>query len=611
LAYDLRELHRKFQSADFLAPRRRGWTLKAASALTLAGLVLVAAWFLADRFQAALPISVPGAVPKQITTASGWEGEPVISPDGKFLAYVTDASGSMDIWLIDTDGYRPIRVTDHPASDFAPTWFPDGKNLAFVSDRSGTMGTWKISMLGGSASFLVPDARSPALSPDGNRIAFVRPGPSGDDRIMVTPLADPSQATFLTGNEDGLWDHRDPAWSPDGTRICYAAQRNLWIVPSLGGPARPLTTDDEFDLEPAWSFDGRYIYYSSDRQGSSPALWRVSVDGGPSARLTMGTGSESSPSTSADGSRLAYATLLEDYHLVLADLESGDESILKEDCTKFQPAIAPDKSQLVFSSECEGTDFELWVQPLKEGTVLGRPQRLTYQPGDASHPAYSPDGKWVAYYQVLGKSRDLWIVSSAGGLPIQLTDHPAQDIQPSWSPDGSLLAFASEREETSEKGQVGGVSQIWLLPVAKGRRGGSPRRLTGGEVAALVPVFSPDGSEIAFVGQTDSDSDVWIVSVDGKSSPRRITFGAVAGRIRWNPASNHIYVSGYWGTNRVSLNEVSPDTGQVRALVPEVVLGFGAPDPGFDISLDGRLLCHMSQERRGNIWMLEAEVGSY
>jgi len=459
-------------------------------------------------------------------------------------------------------------------------------------------------MLGGSASLLVPDARSPALSPDGTRIAFVRPGPGGADRIAAAPLADPSQVTFLTGDEDGTWNHRDPAWSPDSTMIAYAAQHALWIVSSRGGSARPLTMGEEYSFEPDWSPDGKYIYYSSPRELATSALWRIPVDGGPPVRLTTGSGAESSPSIPLDGSRLVYSSFFENYSLVLLDLDSGAQRILREECILSQPAIAPDKSHLLFISDREGRRFDLWLQTLRDGAPFGSPRRLTDQPDAASHPAYSPDGKWIAYYQRLERSRNIFILPSAGGRSIQFTDDPAPDIQPAWSPDGSLIAFVSEREEE-------GHQQIWLARVANGSRTGPSRQLTKGDISAFAPVFSPDGTEIVFVGQKGSESDVWIVPVDGGRSPRRVTYDAHAGRLRWNGATNKILVSGDWGTNRVSLKQVSPQGGALESFVPEVIFGFGTPYYNFDISPDGRLLCHMRQERRGNIWVLDAESGSY
>jgi Tol biopolymer transport system component len=309
--------------------------------------------------------------------------------------------------------------------------------------------------------------------------------------------------------------------------------------------------------------------------------------------------------------RLAYSTSIEDFHLALIDLVSGKEQSLKEDCSLQQPAIAPDKRHLLYTADREGMRFSLWLQPLVDGAVRGAPRRLTDHPGQASHPVYSPDGKWVAYYRILGKSRDIWIVPSIGGRPVQFTDDPAPDIQPAWSPDGNLLAFASQRDGAGTTTQIEETFQIWVASIFNGRRVGLPSRLTQGDSSALAPVFSPDGREIAFIGRKGPEADVWIGPVDGSAPPRRITYGAGAERLRWSPTRNAVLVSGNWRTSRATLREVSLDDGTVSDLEPEVVFGFRTIYCNFDISPDGRLLCYMRQEKKGNVWILESEDVSY
>ena len=187
-------------------------------------------------------------------------------------------------------GRQSIRLTDNPAHDRSPAWFPDGSAIVFASERGGASGLWKVPRLGGqSPTPIVAAAGSPAISPDGTRIAFTRPDAGGTLRIAVAPLANPSAAKVLTTANDGLWNHASPAWSPDGQTICYAAQTNLWVVPAEGGKPRRLTKDGEADFEPAWSADGRWVSFTSMR-GQTTAIWRVPVGGGAPERVTMGSG---------------------------------------------------------------------------------------------------------------------------------------------------------------------------------------------------------------------------------------------------------------------------------------------------------------------------------
>jgi Tol biopolymer transport system component len=602
----LREVRLRLESKEFAAAGAPPRTWPFVALASLVAMALVGAGLVRLFFSHVSEDAPPRATTAQLTTASGWEGEPAISPDGSFVAYVSEDAGNADIWLVDIEGRSPLQVTSDPASDFSPAWFPQGKTLAFVSDRSGSDDIWKTSMLGGSATLLVPNASSPGISPDGRRIAFARVGPTGTTRIAVSAVDAPDEATFLTTDADGLWDHTDPSWSPDGTRIAYAAHNRLWLISASGGPARPLTPSAGIDSEPSWSPSGEYIYFNSEREGTT-ALWRVPSDGGRLERVTPGIGSESSPSISGDGARLAYATLVEDHHLVLWDLDSGDQRLVKEESWLMFPTIAPDQASVVFVSDREGHKLDLWLQPIRAGTPAGAPRRLTDQPGEASHPSYSPDGKWIAYYRIIDNARDIWIVPSAGGAPVQFTDHPAPDIQPAWSPDGSLLAFASERSEDSDA--VTGIAQIWVAPVEQGRPAGRPWQVTRGETHSLAPVFSPDGTEIAFVSEGPEYS-LWIVPVDERGEPRRVATAAVVGRVRWEAATNSLLVSGKWKGNEIGLRRVSPDGGTPEKLVPDVIFGSDSSYV-FDVAPEGRLLCFTRREKRGNIWYLSSRAGSY
>lgn len=114
-------------------------------------------------------------------------------------------------------------------------------------------------------------------------------------------------------------------------------------------------------------------------------------------------------------------------------------------------------------------------------------------------PRFSPDGRWVAYVQVIpdkmenSYKRNIWLISTEGGKPIQLT-RSGKDTQPRWSPDGTTLAFTSSRDEKP---------QIYLLPI--GEPGGEARVLTNMPSGATSPAWSPDGQRIAFLSPMNAD----------------------------------------------------------------------------------------------------------
>ena len=544
---------------------------------------------------------LPLSVPRQVTSGAGWEAEPAVSPDGSLIAYASNESGNSDIWLIDARGGTQIRLTDDPGSDQSPAWFPDGSALLFVSNRRGQADVWKIPRLGGPPILLLPDAQDPAISPDGSLLAFSRADASGEPRIAVVTIADPTSIRVLTGGADGLWSHRDPAWSPDGSTLIYAAFRDLWAISLTGGRGHRLTSQGEADSGPRWSAEGDYVYFSSSREGTL-ALWRVPVSGGTPERITMGTGPETEPSLSSDGLYLAYSTHVQEPDIVLLDLQTGLRRRIPGARLEIQPTLAPDRSSVVFVSNRWGGRHDLWIQDLREDEARGSPRRLTDHPGSTSSPAYSPDGKWIAYYRVVDQQRDIWIVPTSGGPPTRITDDPAPDTHPAWAPDGRAIAFSSGR---------GGSDRIWVVSVKNGRPDGEARVVTKGTSGDMAPVWSPDGERIAYIATSGSLSDVWIASSSGLDAPRRITSRAGADRVRWDRASGRLLVSGSWSGHEIVLRWVSPEGGTIQDPASAQVAWRDASDTDFDLSLDGRLLAFTEVDSRGDIWLLEAKGGSY
>jgi Tol biopolymer transport system component len=333
------------------------------------------------------------------------------------------------------------------------------------------------------------------------------------------------------------------------------------------------------------------------------ALWRMRPDGRGAVRVTTGTGPESQPTVSGDGRKLAYSTHAWDHDLVVLDTATGERIEIRGGLDEWQVALAPDKSFFIFVSNRWGPRFELGLQPLDEdGRPSGPSRRITDFPGDASHPAVSPDGRWVAYYRILDGQRDILVMPSSGGSPVRFTEHAAVDIQPAWSPDGSRLAFVSERD---------GGSRIWVAPVEEGRRTGDPKRVTPDSILALSPSWSPDGKTLAFIGSSGGDGEAWIVPAGGGAPPRALTRGASAKRLRWHGPTGDLLVSGAWGSNTLTLQRVSTGDGSRSPFEPPVVFGGETAFANFDVSPDGGLLVFSKQNLRGNIWVLQTTEGTY
>jgi Tol biopolymer transport system component/serine/threonine protein kinase len=606
LLADLRAHRRESESGSRTRPEAPASAASWMRPLAILGIGVAAVLALLLWKREPAPRPFPLGNPMQVTTSAALESEPAISPDGTRIAYSANEAGQMDIYVIDVRGGKPLRLTDHSSADTGPAWFPDGSAIAFVSKRSGQESIWRVGQMGGSATLLVPSAYDPAFSPDGRWIAFTRADSSGFDPIMVAPVEQMAMARALTGRDmpagTGLAAHRHAAWSNDGREIAFSAWDDLWIVPLDHGTPMRLTSGGTRDREPCYSPDGRVIYFSSYREGIS-ALWRIDRKSKVTERLTTGAGKESRPSVARDGARLVYCThssTADENDIVLLNRESGEEIVLSGESDDMMPALSADESFLVFCSNRQGSKYDLWKQRLERRRPAGAPDRLTDQSGNASRPAISPDGRWIAYYLIEGETRNLWTIPAEGGLPLRITDQATSDIAPSWSRDGTQLAFVSIAEQGP---------QVWIAEIRDGQVQSAPRQLMIGEVAPSRPTWSPDGQSIAVVRRAGQDYEAWIHPASGAGESRPLTHGAQALEVR--ATEKAFAVCGLWGGDQAVCRFVDPEQGTVLESEPALEFGETSPVYIFDISRDGNLVAFARDRAYGDLWVLEAERGSY
>jgi TolB protein len=161
---------------------------------------------------------------RQLTNGRSFVGNPSWSPDGQWLVYESYRDNNLDLFIIRADGGgQPIRLTEHPAADFAPAWSPDGRHIAFVSWRTGGKNIFIMPLDAASDHTAVnvtnsPDRQEdePAFSPDGRYLAY-SDNSSGFDLVYVAPLENYRRAgePFVVGQG------RAPTWSPDSRSLIY------------------------------------------------------------------------------------------------------------------------------------------------------------------------------------------------------------------------------------------------------------------------------------------------------------------------------------------------------------------------------------------------------
>ena len=229
-----------------------------------------------------------------------------------------------EIYLMNSDGKRVRRLTEHPQFDAAPAWSPNGQKITFKSfrDEHRFLGWGSIR---GEIYVMNPDGANPinltqspergdgvsAWSPDGKQIVFYS---AGDIWIMDANGKNPRN---LTNHDAGDWD---PDWSPDGTRIAFSSDRNsdwefdvwggnseVYIMATDGANPINITKHPAKDNNPDWSPDGTRIAFSSDRDGNRE-VYAMNADGTNPINLTNHPADDRHPDWSSDGRRIAFSS---------------------------------------------------------------------------------------------------------------------------------------------------------------------------------------------------------------------------------------------------------------------------------------------------------------
>ena len=212
----------------------------------------------------------------------------------------------IEVFVMNPDGTNPLRLTDSSGWNRDPVWSPDGTRIAFWSTREDAPGIYVMNADGSSQVRVLDHGTHPAWSPDGTKIAF-----SGDAGGIYVMDADGSGEMVITGG-----DAYSPAWSPDGTKFAYVqpfSAPGIWVVNADGSDMHQVTTDPPFaeagDADPTWSPDGTKIAFS--RYIGSPnnyEIFVVNANGGGEANLTNdANSSDGFPAWSPDGKQLTYS----------------------------------------------------------------------------------------------------------------------------------------------------------------------------------------------------------------------------------------------------------------------------------------------------------------
>jgi Tol biopolymer transport system component len=256
------------------------------------------------------------------------------SPHGHRIAYVSRrqkagtgdrAGGSagrvMDIHTIPAGGGEPAAATDDQATDWSPVWSPDGRYLYFVSERGGSMNLWRVPIdevsgrrLGEPEPIITPAPflAHPSVSADGRRIAYTAVVQTSNvQRLTLDPAAAAvkGEPAWVT-NGSRLWANPDP--TPDGEWVVFYSrdqpEGDIYVSRPDGTGQRQLTSDPALDRVPRWSPDKTWVAFFSNRSGAL-AVWKIRAADGSGLQQVTETGGI--PVWSLDSARLATTEVLQ------------------------------------------------------------------------------------------------------------------------------------------------------------------------------------------------------------------------------------------------------------------------------------------------------------
>ncbi len=495
----------------------RTWVLAAGTAV-LVVLVALVLW----KGGADAPDTTTLGQRVQVTLDPGLELDPMLSPDGKFIAYSAGSSTEMRVFVRQVDGGAAHPVApDLAGYQRAPRWSPDGARILLRSARGLALAP----ALGGPARILVPGAMvySDAVwSPDGKEIAY-----ASEDSLYRLGIDGGAPRAIAAADAFFLL-----AWSPDGRWIAgtagnagyaYGTGSNLgdlspgdvMVVPAGGGaPIIAVGGNGALNASPTWLPDGRLLFVSNRDGARDIYVTALARDGRATGRATrLSTGlSAHSLSVSSDGTRLAYSTFLESVNIWSAPVAAGVEqsaATARPETRERQVIegfdISPDGRSLVFDTDRDGNQH-IYRAPIGGGAA----QQLTNGAWDDFIPAFSPDGREVVFHSFQFGTRNIAIVPSEGGARTAVTRDTLTSInslQPHWSPDGRSLVFLHRLPRPTVARVLHRNAGTW----------GEPSDIHSYRDAGWRPQFSADGRDVLLVDR----GELLVVSATG-GAPRTL-----------------------------------------------------------------------------------------
>lgn len=428
-------------------------------------------------------------------TSTGTADKAAISPDGRYVVHAVSENGQQSLRVRQVNTSSDVQILPPSMVEYAGLTFSrDGDFIYYVGteQNSPTSNLYKLPVLGGTPQKLSSDVGSAVtLSPDGQRLAFIRNSPNeGEDAVII--------ANADGGNERKLAVRKLPnffrslSWSPDEKTIACGAGSfvptyNTYVVSVSVESGRESQIGSQswmFMGQVTWLANGHGLILAASEVGSgtfdAQQIWYVSYPEGEARRITNDLNNYTGVSMTGDSNRLVtvQSETISNIRLVpngdtnrATELTSGAAKTDARDGLAWTP-----EGKIVFSSKATGS-LDIWTMD-GDGRNL---KQLTTNSRINDHPSVSPDGQYVTFASNRAGTFNVWRMDIDGGNPRQLTSGSGEE-NPQCTSDGKWVVYTL---------LGAGEPTLWRVSID----GGAPEQLTDRYTAG--PSVSPDGKSIA------------------------------------------------------------------------------------------------------------------
>jgi Tol biopolymer transport system component len=432
----------------------------------------------------------------QLTDFGGSEQAAALSRDGRFVAFLSNRDGRMDVWVTQVGTGQFYNLTRKAVPELVnPSvrtlgFSPDGALVTFWTRSSmeapnqSNINIWSAPVLGGPSRPYLEGVAEFDWSADGTRLAYHTPGP-GDPMFVRDPGQEAKQ---IFSAPAGLHAHF-PVWSPDLAFIYFVQgsvpdRMDIWRISPGGGTPQRITHHDSRVSHPVFLDPRTLLYLATDADGSGPWLYSLNLDQGQPRRVSFGLERYTSLAASADGRRL------------VATLASTKSTFWRFPITDT-PVESPAGTRISLttgsgSSPRLGADYLLYVSSKGDSDSIWKLQGDTAtelwsapQTRIIGAPSIARDGRRIGFSTRRDRETSLYVVNADGTNARVVARSLELHGTPAWAPDDQSITVAAI---------INGAPRLFTVPLD----GGSPSPFA--ESYSVDPLWSPDGSFVVYSG---------------------------------------------------------------------------------------------------------------